>query len=177
MPEERQLTEQRSFSGRDFRDALGAFATGVTVITTQGPEHVHGMTANAFSSVSLDPPLVLVCVIHPSAGSEAIQQNGVFAVNVLGAEQEPLSRYFASKDRPRGPEAFDEVPHRKRATGSPILEGVAAHLDCRLVAAHTAGDHIVFIGEALAIEVDSDVSPLVFHRGRYRLLHEEDAAG
>src|SRR5438477_655571 len=95
-----------AFSGQEFRQALGCFATGVTVITTSSGEHGYGMTANAFSSVSLDPPLVLVCAITGNEGSEIIARNGKFAVNILAADQEPLSRYFASKDRPRGPDAF-----------------------------------------------------------------------
>ena len=95
-----------SFTGRDFRDTLGAFATGVNVITTRGAEHSYGMTATAFSSVSLDPPLVLVCIGVTAEGSDMIQRNGVFAVNILGADQEPLSRFFASKERPRGRDAL-----------------------------------------------------------------------
>src|ERR671930_1496498 len=102
---DQQLASQE-FSGADFRQALGAFATGVTVITTRGEDHLFGMTANAFSSVSLDPPLVLICVISGTFGAETIERNGVFAVNILGSDHEPVSRYFSSKDRPRGAEAF-----------------------------------------------------------------------
>src|SRR5450759_4801736 len=131
------------FNGREFRDALSSFVTGVTVITSQGADHPYGMTANAFSSVSLDPPLILVCVIQGTEGSESIQSNGVFAVNVLAAEQEPISRYFASRDRPRGWESFRQISHSRAASGSPILDGVVAYLDCRLVAAHEAGDHVI----------------------------------
>jgi flavin reductase (DIM6/NTAB) family NADH-FMN oxidoreductase RutF len=90
----------QTFSGKEFRSTVGAFATGVTVVTTRGEEHAYGMTANAFSSVSLDPPLILVCVINPSEGAEHITRNGVFAVNILSVQQEPMSRYFASRDRP-----------------------------------------------------------------------------
>jgi flavin reductase len=160
----------QTFSGKEFRSTVGAFATGVTVVTTRGEEHAYGMTANAFTSVSLDPPLILVCVISPSEGAEHISRNGVFAVNVLGADQEPLSRYFASRDRPRGRDAFKEVGHRFAASGSPILEGAAAFLDCRLHATHEAGDHLIFIGEVLELEAKEDCVPLVFHGGGYRLL-------
>src|SRR5947209_6009693 len=90
------MSDQFAFSGRDFRDALGVFPTGVTVITTKGPDEPYGMTANAFSSVSLDPPLILVCVIKDTVGSESIERNGIFAVNILSEDQEPISRYFAS---------------------------------------------------------------------------------
>ena len=161
----------QEFSSTDFRAAVGAFATGVTVVTTKGEQHAYGMTANAFSSVSLDPPLVLVCVMSPSEGAEHISRNGVFAVNILSADQEPLSRYFASRDRPRGRDAFREVVHRVGASGSPIIEGAAGCLDCRLHADHAAGDHRVFIGEVLEIELSGELQPLVFHGGRYRALH------
>ena len=162
-----------AFSGQEFRQALGCFATGVTVVTTSSGEHGYGMTANAFSSVSLDPPLVLVCAITGNEGSEIIARNGKFAINILASDQEPLSRYFASKDRPRGPDAFRDVAHRLGVTGCPILDGVAGHLDCTLVASHEAGDHIIFIGEVQALEVAAETEPLLFHSGRYRLFQEE----
>ena len=160
----------QTFSGKEFRSTVGAFATGVTVVTTRGEEHAYGMTANAFSSVSLDPPLILVCVINPSEGAEHIMSNGVFAVNILNVDQEPMSRYFASRDRPKGRDAFAEVPHRIAASGSPILEGAAAFLDCRLHTTHEAGDHLIFIGEVLELEVRDGNEPLLFHGGGYRLL-------
>lgn len=156
------------FTGKEFRATVGSFATGVTVVTTRGEEHAYGMTANAFSSLSLDPPLVLVCVIAGSEGSKHIDSNRCFAVNILRDEQEPLSRYFASRDRPRGQDAFLEVPHRVAATGSPILEGAIGYLDCRLHSDHEAGDHQIFIGEVLEIGLDPEGQPLVFHGGRYK---------
>jgi flavin reductase (DIM6/NTAB) family NADH-FMN oxidoreductase RutF len=164
------VTTVPGFTSKDFRSAVGTFATGVTVVTTRGEEHAYGMTANAFSSVSLDPPLVLVCVISPSEGGRHIENNGCFAVNILHAEQEPISRYFASRDRPRGRDAFREVPHRLGMSGSPIIEGAAGYLDCRLHAAHEAGDHQIFIGEVLELGFDAEAEPLVFHGGRYKLV-------
>jgi flavin reductase (DIM6/NTAB) family NADH-FMN oxidoreductase RutF len=169
-PDPRVATQE--FSGADFRHALGAFATGVTVITTRGEDHLFGMTANAFTSVSLDPPLVLVCVIRGTTGAQVIEQNAAFAVNILGAHQEPISRYFASRDRPRGLEAFNEIPHMTVVTGCPIITGAAGFLDCRLHAAHEAGDHIIFIGEVLALAHNPDVEPLVYHGGRYRAVSD-----
>jgi flavin reductase len=159
-----------SFTSKEFRATVGSFATGVTVVTTRGEEHAYGMTANAFSSVSLDPPLVLVCVISQSEGSEHIQRNGCFAVNVLAEEQEPISRYFASRDRPRGLDAFREVPHRIGATGSPILERALGYLDCRLQDTYPAGDHEIFIGEVLELGFSTDGSPLVFQGGQYKVV-------
>jgi flavin reductase (DIM6/NTAB) family NADH-FMN oxidoreductase RutF len=159
------------FTSKDFRATVGTFATGVTVVTTSGEEHSYGMTANAFSSVSLDPPLVLVCVIANSEGSRHIQRNGCFAVNILEEGQEPLSRYFASRDRPRGSDAFRDVPHRIAHSGSPILEGAIGYLDCRLLADNNAGDHEIFIGEVLELGFSADGPPLLFHGGRYKLAH------
>jgi flavin reductase (DIM6/NTAB) family NADH-FMN oxidoreductase RutF len=173
MEQQTRPVEREAFSGGDFRRALGAFATGVTVITTQGVEHPYGMTANAFSSVSLDPPLILVCVKKESEGNAAIQRNGVFAVNILGVDHEPISRFFASRHRPRGQEAFQEIPHQRGITGSPLLEGAAAHLDCRLAASHEAGDHVILIGEVVGLEVNAAVRPLLFHHGQYRRLVAE----
>jgi flavin reductase (DIM6/NTAB) family NADH-FMN oxidoreductase RutF len=172
MADTAQPDGAQPFTSKDFRTALGAFATGVTVITTQSGEHPYGMTANAFSSLSLDPPLILVCVKSQAEGSQIIDRNGVFAVNVLGAEQEALSRYFSSKERPRGADAFKEISHSRGTSGSPILEGAAAYLDCRVTARHPAGDHIIFIGEVLALGVDSSVEPLLFHLGKYRYFRD-----
>jgi flavin reductase (DIM6/NTAB) family NADH-FMN oxidoreductase RutF len=163
------------FTSKDFRATVGSFATGVTVVTTRGEQQAYGMTANAFSSLSLDPPLVLVCVISQSEGSDHIQRNQCFAVNVLQAHQEPLSRYFASRDRPRGRDAFRDVPHRLAASGSPIIEGAIGFLDCRLHAMHQAGDHEIFIGEVLELGFDPAGTPLVFHGGQYRLVQVSEA--
>jgi flavin reductase (DIM6/NTAB) family NADH-FMN oxidoreductase RutF len=171
MAEDRARAASQQFTGRDFRDAVGGFATGINVITTRGEDHAYGMTANAFTSVSLDPPLILVCIGTSATGSDIVRRNGVFAVNILSSEQEPLSRYFASKDRPKGRDAFRAVPHHEEVTGSPILNGVAGFLDCRVHAEHEAGDHLIFIGEVVALGSEPRVQPLLFHAGQYRLLH------
>ena len=165
--------ERQEFTSIEFRNTVGSFATGVTVITTRGHDHLYGMTANAFSSVSLDPPLVLVCVIRDTEGASNITSNGIFAVNVLGEPQEPISRYFAGKERPRGLQAFKDVPHHVAVTGSPVIDGGAAYLDCRLAATHEAGDHLIFVGEVVALGTDPDVRPLIFHGGRYRLVTDD----
>jgi flavin reductase (DIM6/NTAB) family NADH-FMN oxidoreductase RutF len=164
---------QREFGSVEFRSTVGAFATGVTVITTHGDAGPYGMTANAFSSVSLDPPLVLICVISGTTGAETIERNGVFAVNVLGGEQEQLSRFFASRERPSGHDAFREIPHFTAVTGSPIMEGAAAYMDCWLADRHEAGDHLIFIGEVVALGVDPGQRPLVFHGGQYAALRDD----
>jgi flavin reductase (DIM6/NTAB) family NADH-FMN oxidoreductase RutF len=167
-----EIAGRTSFSGQEFRQTLGSFATGITVVTSRDGDFGYGMTANSFTSVSLDPPLVLVCVIAGTEGSEVIERSGKFAINVLAADQEPISRYFASKDRPRGAEAFAEISHLRGVTGCPIIDGVAGHLDCMLVASHEAGDHVIYVGEVKALDINPDAQPLLFHAGKYRLLQE-----
>ena len=160
------------FSASEFRQVMGGFATGITIVTTvdAAGDTPYGMTASSFSSVSLDPPLVLVCVISGTTGEQSLDANGVFAVNIITEHQEPLSRYFASRDRPRGKAAFANVPHRTVVTGSPVIDACAAFVDCRVHAQHEAGDHVIFIGEVLALGTDSDEPPLLFHGGSYRTL-------
>jgi flavin reductase (DIM6/NTAB) family NADH-FMN oxidoreductase RutF len=152
------------FTTSELRRALGAFATGVTVVTTGGPAGDYGVTANSFTSVSLEPPLVLVCLRRRSRGRALIAAHGSFAVNVLTAEQERLGRRFASRDRGSG--MFAGIEHRRGATGAPILAG-AAHLECRLAGLHGAGDHVIVVGHVLDLAVDPGALPLLFHAGRF----------
>jgi len=161
------------FDTATFRHALGHFATGVTVVTTQGSGHPYGMTANAFASVSLDPPLVLICVVNGTEGALSIRENAVFTVNVLSEEQETVSRYFADSARPRGWATFEGIDHSRTPTGSPLLDGIAAYFDCRLTAAHEAGDHVIFIGEVVSLGTDPAKQPLLFHHGSYKRLIAE----
>lgn len=166
-----------SVDAATLRAAMRSFATGVTVVTTAGDGEPSGVTANAFSALSLTPPLVLVCLSATSSTLRDIAANGVFAVNVLAERQEALSRGFASRDRPRGRAAFSDVSHRTAVTGAPIVEGVACWLDCRVAALHGAGDHVIAIGEVLALDCDRRRAPLVFHAGRYRVVRDRgDAA-
>lgn len=156
------------------RGALRTFATGVTVVSSAGDEPPCGVTANAFTPVSLVPPLVLVCLSAASSAARTIARNRVFAVNVLSADQEWLSRRFASPTRPRGIAAFRDVPHRAELTGAPILEGVACWLDCQVDGMHVAGDHVIVIGKVLGLDGDPSREPLVFHAGRYRVVRDRD---
>src|SRR5664279_3476902 len=135
-----------------FRAALGRFASGVTVITVETAEgEVHGMTANAFCSVSLQPPLVLVCVDHLAETYLHLRERGQFGVSVLKEEQEALSEFFA--DPERNPDAAYRlgIDYRKMASGTPVLKDALANLDCVVVAAHSAGDHTIFVGEVREI--------------------------
>ncbi len=162
------------FGTRDLRQVLGMYATGVTVITTQGGREPYGMTPNSFTGVSLAPPLVLVCAMSQAQGAATISANGHFAVNVLTAEQEAISHFFSSRNRPRGPDAFAEIPHHRLVTGAPIINGAAAYLDCSLVAEYEVGDHTIFIGEVLALGAEPSARPpLLFFAGGYQTLRPE----
>jgi flavin reductase (DIM6/NTAB) family NADH-FMN oxidoreductase RutF len=155
-------------SDRGFRDALGSFATGVTVITTRDGERIHGMTANGFMSVSLDPALVVVSVARSATMHELLHETGRYAVSVLAAGQERVSRHFAG--RPQDEIALEEIE------GAALVEGALAHVVADVVDAHQAGDHTLFVGEVRHFTHRSG-EPLVFHSGVYRCLIDPDAGG
>ena len=152
------------------RRAFGAFATGVTVVTVGG-ESPHGMTANSFTSVSLDPPLVLVCVGRNAVMHGTLTASGTFAVSVLGAHQEDIARHFADRRRPLGLDqfdAFDWLPGPR--TGAPLIAGAIAHFECELWRAYDGGDHSIFIGNLLALDRAGEQDALLFLHGRFRRL-------
>lgn len=152
-------------SAEAFKDALRRWPSGVTIVTSRAGDRIHGMTVSAFSSVSLDPPLVLVCADKTSITHQLVAEAGVFAVNVLAAGQEALSNRFASKkDEHR---RFEGLTWKVAKTGAPILPDVMMSLDCRVVAAHDAGDHVIYVGAVEEAEV-RDTEPLVYHAGVYR---------
>ena len=161
-----------------FREAMGEFPTGVTVVTVaSGHGTMHGMTVNSFSSVSLDPMLVLVCLNETSCGLGLIERAGAFAVNVLSAGQQDVSRRFANRDRPPGPAMFDGVPFEPGVTGCPVLAGTTASFDCRLRQSHRAGDHLIVLGEVVALVHRPQLEPLVFHAGTYKALEHGPVRG
>jgi flavin reductase (DIM6/NTAB) family NADH-FMN oxidoreductase RutF len=150
-----------------FRDALACWASGVSIVTSRSGERVHGMTVSAFASVSLDPPLVLVCADKGSDTCALIAESGVFAVNVLARGQEALSRRFAEKrDEAR---RFEGIAVERAVTGAPLLPGLAS-LDCTLAATHDAGDHVIYVGRVEALRHRADGEPLLYYRGAYRTL-------
>lgn len=149
------------------REVMSRFATGVTVLTVGG-EHLHAMTANAFSSVSLDPPSVLCSVGHSAVMHGALTSAGRFAVNILGVPQEGLARHFADKSRTLGAAQFDGVPWRSgEHTGAPLLAGSVAWLECELTDSHVFGDHTIFIGTVLAAGRGDHEDGLLFVNGRF----------
>jgi flavin reductase (DIM6/NTAB) family NADH-FMN oxidoreductase RutF len=160
---------QGDVSAADFRHAIGHFPTGVTVVTSVGIDgQPVGTTANAVSSLSLDPPLILVCFDRSSHTLEAVLAHGAFAVNVLGARQQHLSANFARRGLAA---AWDGVRHRPGRTGSPRLHGVLATLECTVEHQLPGGDHEIVVGRVRDVETSAaEAPPLVFWRGRYEAL-------
>ena len=164
-----------SLSALEFRRAMGAFATGVTIITVDLDGVVHGMTANAFTSLSLNPPLLLVWVDHSARTHSHLHAKKRFGINILAENQRLISEYYA---QPPGVQvqAKEEAGARfdRTAHGTPILHGALAYLECRLRSTEDAGDHTIFIAEAEDVVVRSG-EPLLFFRGKYRQIGEEVA--
>ena len=153
-----------------FRRVAGTFVTGVTVITVErDPGVVHGMTANSFTSVSLDPLLVLVCVSHEARLLSFLKAQRRFGVAILRAGQQSLSEHFAKCDQSPEEDARLGIPYKWTSSGIPLLDGTLAELACNVVAEHPAGDHTIFLGEVESMECH-DGDPLLFHRGQYRRL-------
>ena len=164
---------QMSLNPIEFRRAMGGFATGVTIITVDLEGEVHGMTANAFASVSLDPTLVLVCVDHSTRTHAHLHAKKRFGINVLCENQRGISEYYARPERTHesaeteAGARFDRTPH-----GTPVLRGALAYFECRLHSAQPAGDHTIFIAEVEDVVV-REGDPLLFFRGKYRKVGSE----
>ena len=163
VPEFREGSDARTF-----RDALGCFATGVTIITAMDAEgQPIGLTANSFTSVSLDPPLLLVCVAN-NAGSAAVLRDAErFAVNVLQIGQQPTSNRFAGK----GEDRFANTPWEVGEFGTPVLTGSLSSFECARDAVHDGGDHFILVGRVLKAMFEPRRDPLLYFRGKYRRLH------
>lgn len=163
-----RLAEAISFhpateEGRRFREALGRFATGVTVVTALGARGPVGITANSFTSVSLEPPLVLWCAALSSQRWPAFRDAVAWAVHVLGAEQLDLCLRFT-----KGGEGFAGLPQTRNHDGVPVLPGAAARFDCRAHAVHEGGDHAILVGEVARVTIAGPAdAPLVFAAGRF----------
>lgn len=153
---------------RTLRDALGCFATGVTVVTCLSDEGAPaGLTVNSFTSVSLDPPLLLVCLAKPAASAASLIAAPCFAVNVLQTGQQPASIRFATRDEDR----FGTTPWACGEGGAPILADSLGVFECERYAVHDGGDHHILIGQVVKASFDAGLDPLLYFRGRYRRLH------
>ncbi len=149
-----------------YRSLIGRFATGVTVVTTNVGGRLHGMTANAVCSLSLDPLQLLVCVDLGSNCYIQMQNAEVFGVSILSADQEEISNVFAQSTEPTEGSLLG-VEHRFGRLGAPLIEDALAHLECRIAERIPGGDHIIVIGDVVAGEVVRDARPLLFYGGRY----------
>ncbi|MCL6632275.1 MAG: flavin reductase family protein [Alicyclobacillus herbarius] len=153
------------FTSVDFRRAMAEFATGVTVVTTSDGEGVHGMTANSFTSVSLDPPLVLISVDKKANHNRYIPETQCFGVSVLAAHQEAVSQHFAGKTN----RAIEESVRYKWYDGVPVLEDCLMRAACRLWATYDGGDHSLFVGRVYQLD-RFEGNPLLFYKGKYHFL-------
>ncbi|MCD9024687.1 flavin reductase family protein [Cohnella silvisoli] len=152
-----------------WRSAMGKFATGITVITTKDAEgNPQGMTVNAFTSLSLDPPMLLVCLDNKSATLKHILDSKTFCVNILSAEQENVSRSFARRG---DVDKFEGIPYHIGVTDIPVLDGCLAHVVCGLRKAVEGGDHQILLGDGLQLSIQqSETGPLIFYGGKYGYL-------
>ena len=149
------------------RKIMGHFATGVTVVTTRVGDQMHGMTANAVTSLSLDPPLVLVCVEKRAAMFEHLRESRCFAMNILAENQQDISNRFAMK----GPKEFGDLDWFAETTGAPILRQSLAYADCKVVDIAPGGDHDIFIGQILGGGLlNAAEKPLLYYAGAYRAI-------
>jgi 3-hydroxy-9,10-secoandrosta-1,3,5(10)-triene-9,17-dione monooxygenase reductase component len=161
-----------SFDPRAFRNALGLFVTGVTIVTTRSVQGaLVGVTANSFNSVSLDPPLILWSLNRQSSSLLAFEGSGFFAVHILRLDQIDLSNRFARS----GPDKFEGLSVGEGKGRVPVLQECAARLECRTYNRHPAGDHVIFIGEVLEFQADPAAEPLLYHGGRYAKLTDMSA--
>ncbi|MET7424629.1 flavin reductase family protein [Dactylosporangium sp. NPDC005555] len=152
------------------RRVYGTFATGVTVVSVGGDEP-HAMTANSFSAVSLDPPLILVCVDRDALMHQALSRTGVFGISVLAADQEAVARHYADRRRALGQEQFEFADWRPGGrTGAPLLAGAVAHIECELWRSYDGGDHTIFLGCPRGMRRYGDGDALVFLGGRFHRL-------
>jgi flavin reductase (DIM6/NTAB) family NADH-FMN oxidoreductase RutF len=152
----------------EFRKALGHFTTGVTVVTVEfEPGKIHGMTANSFTSVSLDPMLILVCVDRRAKMLSLLEKKKSFGISILKAGQEAISEYFAKGESSAEAQERLSIRYRWTPKGIPVLEDTLLQLSCNVVASHASGDHTIFVGEVADAELDAG-EPLLYFRGEYR---------
>jgi len=158
--------EEKIIDSRLFRDVMGRFATGITVVTVQESGIPHGMTVNSFTSVSLNPLLVLICLDKVAKTTEMLHRTGLFTVNILSAEQIDIARRFAESGNEI--DRFTGIDYYRSDAGTPVLQNTLANLTCSVKDAIDGGDHTIYIGEVLDLEYNEDnKKPLVFYLGNY----------
>ena len=154
-----------AITSSEWRSAMGRFPTGVTIVTSWAGETPVGTTVNAFCSVSLEPPLLLVCLVHANPALAPIEQSGLMGVNFLPAEACDLARLFGREDS--ASDRFAGVPYLARAGGAPQLAAASVFVDCVLEQSHDAGDHKILVARGVAIDHASPAAPLLYHKGAF----------
>lgn len=165
-----------AFTSQEFRKIMSHFASGVTVVTTLAKDGTyHGITVSSFTSVSLDPPLVLICIAKNAAAHQILPETGFFCVNFLHEGQVNLSNRFAGRDP--GQRSFEDIPLYTSATGAPVFAEALGFVDCRITNAYDGGDHTIFLGEVLqlgaadpTLENGQESSPLLYYKSNYYFL-------
>lgn len=156
-----------TFDRREFRNALGCFPTGVTIVTVLGPnEHDIGVTVNSFNSVSMEPPLILWSLDRSAYSLPIFLATSHFAVNVLSSDQVHLSNQFAGAKGDK----WSNVDFERWSGGSAIIKGCVANFDCEKIYAYDGGDHVIFVGRVIEMKHDPHGAPLLFHQGRYKVV-------
>jgi flavin reductase (DIM6/NTAB) family NADH-FMN oxidoreductase RutF len=153
-------------SSSQFRQVLSRFATGVTIVTVKNQQGVHGLTVNAFTSVSLEPPLILICIQKTGVSHDALSESKHFVVNILSSQQKNLADRFANANLSSS-ERFQNLSYQLNAQGIPILSGTLGHLECRVVNELDGGDHSIFLSEVEQAEVSEVKEPLIFYNSQY----------
>jgi flavin reductase (DIM6/NTAB) family NADH-FMN oxidoreductase RutF len=160
-------SERPHVDPNDFKGALGSWAAGVTVVTTRVNDMVYGLTVSSFASLSVDPLLILVCIQNSNHLVEMVQQSKSFAVSILAEGQEEISSHFATSGR-EPVDHYRDFGTIEWHTGSPIIDGAVAHLDCELHDALPGGDHTIMVGRVIGAAYDPNKQPLVYFRRAYR---------
>ncbi|HEX2916593.1 MAG TPA: flavin reductase family protein [Chloroflexia bacterium] len=162
-----------SFTPHDFRKTLSHFATGITVVTTTTPDGgYYGITVNSITSVSLNPPLVLICIDKKTEAHRLLPLSGVFCANILEAQQQYLSDRFAGRE-PDNKTPFADIALHTEATGAPVFNESLGFVDCRIVNAYDGGDHTIFLGEVVQLgyrQGETEPAPLLYYRSNYRTM-------
>lgn len=167
------MTSEPGIDTRSYRNLVGRFATGVTVVTVNDGGEYRAMTANSFTSVSLDPLLVLICVTRDASMHDPIHEAGTFAVNILAEDQRPVAEVFARRGELSEP--MGGLPFHVRGTGAPLLANTLGWFECEVWREYDGGDHTIFVGRVVDMEFSNpEGTPLLFFGGRYRELLNGD---
>ena len=150
-----------------FRKVMGRFITGVTVVTARAGDEVHGMTCNAFCSISITPLTVMVSIAKNTRSERLIEKGGVFAVNILSETQSYLADRFAGRHKDKEGNRFEGFEWEPAVTGAPIFTGIQAYVDCKVMKAYDGGTHTLYLGKVVASHLDDSQHPLVFYQSRY----------